>query len=224
MMSTLNAPMQSPLQPQLQMQMQQQMPQNMMPPGMMMPGQQVPGQSGPMMALPPGTPGAETGRIVPPGELKGFARAKAEWQAMPPIRKVIVGTFPGVCLLVYFMLFDEEPQQQAKRPKPQTSASVSASSATPPPPMVDAGPTPTNIAPPPMVDAGPTNVVTPPTASSTTTAPPPKPGKLTLERQAIDLVAVGQYTKAADIYDQLAAQNGPNANAYREAARILRTR
>jgi hypothetical protein len=73
------------------------------------------------------------------------------------------------------------------------------------------------------VDAGPT-IVTPPTASSTTTAPPPKPGKVSLERQAIDLVAVGQYGKAADIYEQLAAQGGPNAAAFREAARILRTR
>lgn len=227
MMQTFNSPMQSPvqpqMQPQMQMQMQQpqmqqpqmqqpQMPQNMMPPGMMMPG-----QSGNMMALPPGAPGAETGRIIPPSELKGFARAKAEWQAMPPIRKVIVGTFPGVLLLIYFMLFDDEPQQQAKRPRPQPSADASVSS---PPPPLDAGPT--NVAPPPIMDAGPTNVVTPPT--TTTVAPPPGKGKVSLERQAMDLVAVGQYTKAADIYDQLAAQNGPNANAYREAARILRTR
>jgi len=233
MMQTLSAPMQSPMQmqqPMMQMQMQG------MPPGqnpmmmqgqnpMMMPQNMMPPGHNPMMALPPGTPGAETGRIIPPGELKGFARAKAEWQAMPPIRKVIVGTFPGVLLLIYFMLFEDEPQQQARKPRPQPSASASMSSTAAPPPVVDAGPpiVMTTPNPPPVVDAGP-----PTSTTTTTTAPPPPPkGKLTLERQAIDLVSQGQYTKAADIYDQLAAQPGispAQQSAYREAARLIRAR
>ena len=140
---------------------------------------------------------------------------------MPPIRKVIVGTFPGVLLLIYFMLFDDEPQQQARKPKPQPSASASVSAVTSAPP------------PPTASSTGPV-VITPPTASSTTTNPNPPPsatatvpkGKATLERQAIDLVGQGQFAKAADIYDQLAAQ-APTAQqqtTYREAARILRTR
>ncbi len=227
MIQTLNAPMQSPMQmqqPMMQMQMQMQpgmmqqpgtSPQ-MMPPGMMPPGQDQ------MMALPPGMPGVETGRIIPPGELTGFARAKAEWQAMPPIRKVIVGTFPGVLLLVYFMLFEDEPQQQARKTRPQGSTSASVSSSAPPPPVVDAGVVVVN--PPPVIDAGPiaSNPVPPPT----NTLPPPPKGKATLERQAIDLVGQGQFTKAADIYDQLATQttNAQQAATYREASRVLRNR
>ena len=225
MMQTLNAPMQQQMQQQMQQPMMQMqgMPPGMMPPGMMPQNMMPPGQ-GNMMALPPGTPGAETGRIVPPGELTGFARAKAEWQAMPPIRKVIIGTFPGVLLLVYFMLLDDEPQQQArKKTAGTTSASVSASASAPP--VVDAGvPVVTSATtPPPVVDAG--TVVTNPTAPPTNTAPPPK-GKVTLERQAIDLVGQGQFAKAADIYDQLAnqAQTPAQQATYREAARVLRSR
>jgi len=222
MMQTFNAPMQQP-QNMMGQQMQMQMQPGMMQPGMMQPGMQgMPPQNmmPPNMMGPPGT--VETGRIVPPGELKGFARAKAEWQAMPPIRKVIVGTFPGVLLLIYFMLFDDEPQQQARKPKPQPSASASVSAVTSAPP------------PPTASSTGPV-VITPPTASSSSTTnpnPPPSAtatvpkGKATLERQAIDLVGQGQFTKAADTYDQLAAQapTPQQATTYREAARILRTR
>jgi hypothetical protein len=220
MMQTLNAPMQSQMQ-QPMMQMQQPMMQQQ--PGMMM---QQPGtvpQMMPQNMMPPGMPNAETGRIVPPGELTGFARAKAEWQAMPPIRKVIVGTFPGVLLLVYFMLFDDEPQQQARKPRPQGSTSASVSSSAPPPPVVDAGaPVVTN--PPPVFDAGP--VASNPAPPPTNPLPPPPKGKVTLERQAFDLVGQGQFTKAADIYDQLATQttNAQQAATFREASRVLRSR
>jgi len=98
------------------------------------------------------------------------------------------------------------------------------SSTAAPPPVVDAGPpiVMTTPNPPPVVDAGP-----PTNTTTTTTAPPPPKGKLTLERQAIDLVSQGQYTKAADIYDQLAAQPGispAQQSAYREAARLIRAR
>jgi outer membrane protein assembly factor BamD (BamD/ComL family) len=48
-------------------------------------------------------------------------------------------------------------------------------------------------------------------------------GTRTLERQAIDLVAQGQYGKAVDIYDQLAQQH-PEQPAFKEAARLLRQR
>ena len=224
MMQTLNSPMQ---QPMMNMQNMQGAPPGMMmqqQPGMMMqqPGMMQPPGMMPQNMLPhQGPQGAETGRIVPPGELKGFARAKAEWQAMPPIRKVIVGTFPGVLLLVYFMLFDDEPQQQARKPKPQTSASASVSSS----PTASTPPTASSTAPvvftPPIASSSGTISTAPPTS----TAPLPK-GKVTLERQAIDLVGQGQYTKAADLYDQLAAQATTPAQqaTYREAARVLRNR
>jgi hypothetical protein len=55
-------------------------------------------------------------------------------------------------------------------------------------------------------------------------APPPStPSTKTLERQAVDAVAIGEYAKAAAIYDQLHQQN-PNNRVYAEAARILRAK
>jgi len=49
----------------------------------------------------------------------------------------------------------------------------------------------------------------------------PMPPQKSLERQAADAVAEGQFDVAAKIYDQLAAQN-PNELKFKEAARILR--
>jgi hypothetical protein len=223
---TLNSP--------LGMQQQQQQLMMMQQPGMqpMMMQPTMPGTgpmgSGQMMALPPGSPGAETGRVQQPGELKGFARAKAEWNAMPPIRKIIIGTFPGVLLLVYFMLFDDEPQQQARKPRPQpsASASVAATSATSHPSATataTATTTATTTASTVVVAPTATSTSTATAPTTTTSAPPLSKGKRTPEREAIDLVGQGQYVKAADIYDQLAAQH-PDQPVFREAARILRAR
>jgi hypothetical protein len=239
MVQTLNAPMQQPMmQMQQPMQMQQQpmmMPMQQQP--MMMPMQPgYAGAPGPMQ-MPPGMMPMQQGMMnVPPqqgmdtnklrtGELKGFARAKAEWDAMPPIRKLILGLFPGVAILAWFMLFDDEPQQQVRRPKGQPSASASVVATATTPPTTTAPPTTnTIVAPPPTVltvaTVVPTATIAPPPIASV--APLPK-GKSTLERQAIDLVALGQYTKAAEVYDQLAQQH-PEQPVYREAARILRSR
>lgn len=54
-------------------------------------------------------------------------------------------------------------------------------------------------------------------------APPMPAGTKTLERQAVDLYAAGDYLHAAEKYDELAAQN-PSNRTYAEAARIARTR
>jgi hypothetical protein len=238
---TLQAPMQSPLanmgppmmqqqgMPPMMQQQQQGMPPMMqqgMPPGMQgyppqgMPPNMMPANaSGPYMQQGmPGQPNAETGRLphvqIPP-ELKGFAKAKAEWNAMPPIRKVIFGCFPGVLLLVYFMAFDDDPVPQ-HRTKPVSTDSIAMADAAP---AVDAG-----LAVAPMLDAAvaiatsATNLAPPPTS----TAPLPK-GKRTPERDAIDLVTQGQYARAADIYEQLGTQH-PEQPAYKEAARLLRLR
>jgi hypothetical protein len=63
-------------------------------------------------------------------------------------------------------------------------------------------------------------VAPPPTAVSTSaTAAMPATTK-TLERQAVDYVANGNYSAAAQIYEQLQRQN-PNNRVYAEAARIL---
>jgi hypothetical protein len=75
----------------------------------------------------------------------------------------------------------------------------------------------------------------PPPPAATGTAPPPAAppppapvidaGQLasnrTLERQAVDFVAVNDYARAAAVYEQLQRQN-PTNRVYAEAARILR--
>ena len=253
---TLQAPMQSPLaqqgygppmQPGMQpMMMQQPMMQPGMQPGygppmqpgmqpMMQPGMQQmmypPGASGPIPQMP--GPSAETGRIQPPGELKGFAKAVAEWKAMPPLRKFIIGTFPGVALLVYFMLFDTPPPRPRPPQIPSASASVSASAT--PSASVSAAPSASTTeiviasasasgsAPVPPTST--TNAVVPvPPPSSSTAKPPPRDTKgKSVERTAIELVGQGQYAKAAALYEQL-AQEHPEQPAYKEAARLLRLR
>jgi hypothetical protein len=248
MTQTLQAPMQSPLAQQpmygfppqmgnpamqmqggssgpMPMQMQGQMPGNPMQNPMQgqMPGNPMQNPMQGQMPIGAQGPGAETGRIQSPSELKGFDRAIAEWKAMPPLRKVIFGSFPGVLLLVYFMLFDDDAPQQQARTKPQPSASASVtSSATP---AVSTVPTP-------IASLSSTLATTIPVTSvnSALTPPPPPPssaptvkGQPTPLRQAIDLAGQGQYAKAADIYDQLAQQH-PEQPAYKEAARLLRLR
>ena len=255
---TLQAPMQSPMQPMMQQQqgMQPMMQQPMMQQGMqpMMLGMQPtmqgygPGMQPMPQGMQPGMPyaqgsgplpqmmlpNAETGRIQPPPEeLKGFKKAVAEWKAMPPLRKFIVGTFPGVALLVYFMLFDDKPQPR-RIPQPPPSGSVAATASAPSAgPSVSAAPSATgSVAVMPTASSSvgvmPTASVAPSASSApipTASAKPPTApkGKHSIEREAIELVGQGQYTKAADLYDQLAQQH-PEQPAYKEAARLLRLR
>ena len=84
---------------------------------------------------------------------------------------------------------------------------------TPMPPATEAGPaaaTPSGPAPSAAPEAG-------------AAAPVPASGNKTLERQAVDYVAVGNYAAAAQLYEQLHQQN-PNNRVYAEAARILRAK
>ena len=223
MNQTLQQPMQSPLAGQ---------PQYGMPPQMMggqMQGQmgQMQGQNGPMpmggMGMPQGPgPHAETGKIQPPpnGFKEQLDKAIADWKAMPPIRKIIIGSFPGVAILAYMMLTDQPQPQMVQRPMPPPSASVTTTTTTTTPPP----PTTPVYTPPPV-----TSYTPPPNTSASTTAstgkepPPMTKGARTLERQAIDLAMQGQYAKAAELYDQLAAQH-PDNLAFKEAAFLLRQR
>ncbi len=209
--STLQQPMQSPL-PQQQPMMQQQ-PYPGMPGGM--PGQ----QSGPMMINQPMP--VETGRIPTPPD-NPLKRAVAEWKAMPPIRKVILGSFPGVALLVYFMLFDDPQPVPVQPRRPAASASASASALASASATATATGTSTT---PIIIVTAPTGTTTAPTtsASAVATTPTLPKGQRTLERQAIDFVAAGQYTKAIEVYDQLAVQH-PDQPVFKEAARLLRQR
>jgi TolA-binding protein len=59
-----------------------------------------------------------------------------------------------------------------------------------------------------------------PIAAPVTNAAPPE---RTLERQAVDLVASGQYERAVFVYEKLARQY-PDRPVYGEAARILRSK
>jgi len=89
---------------------------------------------------------------------------------------------------------------------------------TPPAPGLAVPPGGPTVAPPPT---GPT-VAPPPT---TPPGPPERPTNAsakTLERQAVDAVAVNDYNRAAAIYDALFAQSNPKNPVYSEAARILR--
>ena len=254
---TLQAPMQSPMQPMMQQQGMQPMMQQQ--PGMMQQGMQpmMMGMQPTMQAYAPGMqpmqqpgmmpyaqgsgplpqmmgPGQETGRIQPPPEeLKGFKKAVAEWKAMPPLRKFIVGTFPGVALLVYFMLFDDKPQpRRVPQPPPSGSVAATASAPSTTPSASVSAPIPTASVP--VMPSASASVAVMPSASvapSASSAPIPvasaKPpptvpkGKHTTERDAIELVSQGQYTKAAELYEQLAQQH-PEQPAYKEAARLLR--
>ena len=68
----------------------------------------------------------------------------------------------------------------------------------------------------------PTAPATPPGSTAATT-PPPAPSTKTLERQAVDYVAVGNYGAAVQVYEQLRQQN-PENPVYPEAIRILRAK
>ena len=228
MNQTLQAPMQSPLAGQPPPAYA--MPPQMMPPQMMPPQPAggpapMPGQAG---------PSAETGRIQAPSELKGIDRVIAEWKAMPPFRKLIFGLFPGVVVLAWMMLFDNPAPQPQQQTQPVQSVPITTTTTT----MTATAPTMTTTVTAPTM----TTTTTAPTMTTTTTAPtttapatttaptatapvpPPTPTKgRSLDRQAVDLALQGQFAKAAELYDQLAAQH-PDQPAYKEAARLLRSR
>ena len=182
------------------------------PPGMPgMPGQPPAGQMPGMQ---------ETGRLQPPAELTGLAKAKAEWQAMPLIRKVIFASTPVAAICAYVLLTEEEPPPPRRRPVPSASASSTAGTAPSVTVATTAIPTATT---PPTGTAIPTDTGTVPTGTATPTGTGTKKptGAVSLERQAADALRQGKRDHAAQLYDQLAAQH-PENPAYKEAARILR--
>lgn len=87
--------------------------------------------------------------------------------------------------------------------------------------------TPNGVSWAPPANEKPAEATTQATAAPPREKEPPKPalpaGTKTLERQAVDLYAAGDYLHAAEKYDELAAQN-PSNRTYAEAARIARSR
>jgi hypothetical protein len=97
---------------------------------------------------------------------------------------------------------------------PYPYAAPSAAASVPAAPIADAAPTPA-----PATSA-------PSSSAAPVPTPPPRPAsskEKTLERQAVDLVAEGDYAKAADLYRKLVAED-PTNPAYSEALRILQAR
>jgi hypothetical protein len=200
------------------------------------------GQGGPGM-LPGayGAPGPQGGP-QPPEAPKNFGDIMKD----PAQRKKLLAL--AVILLggAYVLLMDDDPAPK-QRPTAAdagldgapvvASSAASASAATP------ASPCPPGFQPYGAVQPGqpitcvPTQPAPPESAtplagtaipvdagSATVDAPRPKPtGKKTLERQAIDYVAVGEYGKAIGIYEKL-AQESPENKVYPETLRILRAK
>jgi hypothetical protein len=98
---------------------------------------------------------------------------------------------------------------------PYPYAAPSAAASVPAAPIPDAAP-----------PQDPATSAPPSSAAPAPTPPPRTPGsskEKTLERQAVDLVAEGDFAKAADIYQKLVADD-PTNPAYSEALRILQAR
>lgn len=190
------------------------------------------------------------------------AKGLATWNALPPVRKVMVVLLPIAFLAAISLLLEDDPPPASKtttaetdKPAATSSASESAPTTTPsaaapampvafisdwpanvpcPPPNW-----PTNRPPPctpngiswpaaptepsPSTSAAATTTPTTPTTKDAPKAPTLPAGKKTLEREAVDLYAAGDYLHAAEKYDQLAAEN-PTNTTYAEAARIVRLR
>jgi hypothetical protein len=126
------------------------------------------------------------------------------------------------------------PTVPVTAPIPPTAIVTTPLTVPVPPTVVTAPTVPTAPTAPLTVPVPPTIAVTvppPPTAPvtvvATAPAPPPiaslAPGQKTIERQAVDAMAAGDFPRAVALYTQLAQANPKNL-AYAEAARILRSR
>jgi hypothetical protein len=166
----------------------------------------------------------------PPGTLhmaqrpKVAARSKMtlrqQWDALSWPKKVAMVVMP--LLLVYFLTAptadENAPSKLTKRDTPDARAAPSGGAA--------AGLTPSAASTVPTLPVSALPIapaLTAPAPSLATSTASPAPTQKSLERQAVDLFASGQYERAAFAYDQLARQY-PDNPAYREAARILRSK
>ena len=212
----------------------------MMQPGMMQPGMMQPGmpmQPG-MMPMQPGMsgqlpaqPGPETGKVVTAtGPQSPWDKVKKDWQETSFIKKGMLILMPMIGLLMWNLYGNEEPPPQPRDPGLLASEGGVASGGA------DSGSTAattggTVVAPPPLTLPTTTGVIPNPVPAlsldggqSLTT--PKDAGARSPERLAADAVAAGNYALAIQIYDGLiaSAQPGPQQDAYKAAAAILRQR
>lgn len=172
----------------------------------------------------------------------GGGELLAKYKELPQTKRLLVLMSP-FCLIAsaYLLLFDDEPppepaavtqdagpaQCQAgfvRYTVPINGMYPCVPLGTPMPPAPDAGPPVQPVQPvQPGPQPDPTGQPVPPpsSSSSSTPAPPVAANTKTLERQAVDAVAVNDYARAAAIYEQLLAQSNPKNPVYAEAARIL---
>ncbi len=199
-----------------------------MPPGMSLPPPYPQG-------YPPAPPtGAQLGPQPP--KAAGLAPYIARFKELSPPQRALVILAP-FCLMsaAYLLLFDDP------RETPATTAAVDAGAVAVPPAV-----TPPPVSPPPVASTAavpgvcppgfvpysvPINGMIPcvpigtpiPSAPEPTPQAPATPVARTLERQAVDFVAIGNYAAAAQVYEQMQQQQ-PTNRVYAEAARILRAK
>jgi hypothetical protein len=142
---------------------------------------------------------------------------KQKWDELSGPKKILVALLPALLVSLYFLFFadDEAPRPVVTLADAGVAASGASSQSSPPPPP----PPPPTV--PPTIALSQLPTMPPPPASGSAPPTATNPAQRTLERQAVDFVASGQYERAASTYDQLALSY-PDRPAYREAARILR--
>lgn len=215
-----------------------------MQPGAGFPGPAAPGSVPGSALVPPGASPAK-----PRGE-QSWALQRWREASMP--QRAIFALLPFTLMSVWVLFGEEPPEPEPPPKKPAQAASAQtaepkteptfAASTQAPDPTGD----PDSMGAPPMsagaVPASTTASGSPPPIPSTAgTAPPfqprpaaaalagmpnaprPVPGGKTLQREAADAAAIGDYARATDLYEQLAREH-PDVPAFAEAARIMRVK
>lgn len=176
---------------------------------------------------------ATNARFVPSGTSPQRERSPegplSKFQSLPPPMKALIFMVPFLIVGVLLLLVDEEPPAPTRRP---TARKTVTTTAAPSPAIVatatgssssDRASLASSDTQAPRASAGTEPTPHPGAASGDAGADEPPPGVPTLERQAVDAVAAGNYVKAIGFYDQL-AQHNPDRPAFAEAARILRAK
>lgn len=164
---------------------------------------------------------------VAPGGMPGGPANEGTAKRPPPAderrKKIILLVCVPLIMLggAYVLLDDDEPAPVAKQDagSPDSSPATTAATVAPSVPVVPptaTGPGADDLE---VSDAGP--VAEPDLAEAG--VPAPHPGKATLQRQAVDAVAAGDYARAAATYEEL-ARTYPADKVFPEAARIMRLR
>jgi len=194
----------------------------------------------------PNTPGAAPAEA--PGDRSGTGPA-ATWKSQIPAPRVLL-MFLVVVALALYLAFDDDkassPSQKAAATSTQPTPSASAPVVPPPasasPASVPDVPVAQSVTLPPVLNVEPTgSTVAPPAAPPGNRLHASDAGALadggkgknidtatsasskTLERQAVDAYAAGDFALAAQRYTEL-AKSDPSNPAYEQAARIARMR